>query len=156
MAPPRFDLSDPDAVYFCAHCGSPYARRVEQCITCGHETFLGRDEAEQAAANDGSETNADVEFAELVVSQNDMEADKIRDALYEAGIRFAETPDDTVPVLIPAAGRPTRFAVPKDELARADAVLDAIEGSLDVPADELEDGFGDEDDEGRDAPPPER
>ncbi|NJN64672.1 MAG: hypothetical protein HC882_07190 [Acidobacteria bacterium] len=89
---------------------------------------------------------------ELVVAQNSHEAELIRDGLHAAKIRFVEQTDEESTVLVPGAGRPTRFFVAEADVERADEVLDDVEDQLDEAEEEAEDGFlnDDDDDDGDD------
>lgn len=142
----RFDLIDEDAVLYCSECGAPYARAVDSCVTCGSTRLWTREEVKRYI-DQSNEGMGLVSPVELVVAQNAHEAELIRDGLTAAGVRFAEQTDDETSVLIPGAGKPTRFFVGEADVERADEVLDDVEDQLDEADGDTEDGFFEDEDE---------
>lgn len=137
----KFDLSDPDVVVYCSECASPYAREVESCVTCGATSFWSREQV--LARIDEVRSGPAGNEEELVIAQNSVQADQVREALLGADIRYREQPLDDEPLVSPAGGRPVRFYVDQKDLEAADRVLDELEEG----EDEIPEGLFDDDEQ---------
>jgi hypothetical protein len=122
--PPEFDLSDPDAAFFCPSCGSGYRAGASRCTDCD-TGLVPRSSAEARASERGVDDSA-VPLADI---ESSYRAHVLGSLLNDEGIWFAtETP-----------GRgAVRFHVRPGDLHLAQDVLSDLDQMPDTP-DEIPD-----------------
>jgi hypothetical protein len=125
---PEYDLTDPDAVAFCPSCGSGYTARVARCEPCDRGLVPRREiEAARAGADaaDAAAAGQAGEIATLCRLDDPGRAERLRQALEEAGIPFWA---DEAPLPVPGLAVPsTEFRVPAGRLEAARRALDALD-----------------------------
>ena len=116
----RFDLSDPDARWYCAACGAAFAARPERCSACGGASFLSREEAGRRVAEEAEEEER---LAFLVAAASPADQERIGRVLDRAGIPWSCRDPAPEAFLAPPEVRAPAILVPAEHLERAREAL---------------------------------
>lgn len=134
MPSPKYDLSDPDALFFCPTCGSGYTAKATRCVDCD-ELLVPRSWVE-SQMHEQSQQHDTGEAVRLCRVVDRFEANFLKEELDTAGIPFmVKELDVQASLLSGAVAGNFDFFVTEHDLPRA---LDLVH-RLEVPEPESED-----------------
>ncbi len=134
MTKTNYDLSDPDAVFFCPSCGSGYTAKATRCVDCD-ETLVPRSWVEAQSHEQSREHDSD-DAVQLCRIVDRIEASFLEEDLDKAGIPFmVKELGGQASLLSGAVGGTFDFFVTEHDLPRA---LDLVH-RLEEPEPESED-----------------
>jgi hypothetical protein len=123
---PDFDLSDPDAVFFCPSCGAGYTATALRCSDCDQE-LVPRSWIEQQAQGGKGEGDDVDETTLLCRIAGPIKAGRLEAELAEAGIRFFTGTHGVLGLGHDGMHGTIDFFVLKEDLRAAEGIVRRVE-----------------------------